>query len=323
MSYLVSALVDDVLNHLAGTAHDVINLLKTSMSASTENALDTVVFVNPMNGAVPGVYLSIDDETMLILTISSSGNTSQVLRGQKGSTAGSHSANALIYVDPAWPRWAVMSTIRDEIRSWGPQVYQVLTVPVDIATQANVMGYDLGEIQPFYRVLKVRQTPPAYIASIIGGDNGAVTSVADDRSWPEVPFHVDQAAPLSDFPSGNALFVETTSFTLPGVLHVTYAAPFDVDTAWADTTDLLADVGLKSYHLDIPAYGAAWRLLSFRQPRRLFTQMQGQPRDAQEVPALALMQAAQQFKAFRDDRLWDSERVLLETFPLEMEVGWL
>jgi len=327
VTYTVASLVDDTIEHLLGTARSQLNLLKTALLTQSTDYVDTVAMSYNLNGAVPGAYLSIGDststnpaETMTILAVNEGTNTCTVLRGQKGSTASAWPANTVIEVDPPWPRFSVMKALRDELRSWGPQVFQVKSV--DIATQTLIRGYDLGSIEPYFRVLDVLATPPP----TIGSPEYVIypSGTQSDMAWPSVPFHEIHSAPgssIGGFTSGSALIVESfNGVVVPGYLHVIYAAPFDVDDSWTESTDCIANVGLDSSDLDIPCYGAAWRLLSFRQVRRMFTNLQGQPRDAQEVPALAIAQAAQGFKALRDSRLGDAQYRLMNRFPTRMSV---
>lgn len=322
VTYTVAQLVTDTIAHLMGTTRDQLNLLENNLSLQSVNYVDTVQLTYPLGGAVVGAYISIDDETMIILNTNQASQQLTVLRGQKNSLLATHTAGAVVTVDPPFPRWTVMQALQDEIRSWGPQVFQVLTT--DIATQSQVRGYDLGMIQPFFRVLDVTMTPPPFVGQplyVVYAANGST-----DNSWPSVPFHEVQSADTTGFPSGNGLVIDTSNgLVIPGTLHVTYTAPFDVDgvrssVPWGDNSDLLADVGLDVSDLDIPAYGAAWRLLAFREVRRTFTNLQGQPRDAQEVPALAIQQAAAGFKQMRDSRLADAMFRLANRFPTRMSV---
>lgn len=319
MAFTVGQLAEDCITRLEGTAHGEKNLLKVSLSASTPDAVDTLIPQFALGGIVGGVYLSIEDETLFVMSTNDSAGTASVLRGQKGSTAAAHSTPKVIEVDPPWPRWLVMSELQAEIRSWGPQVFQVAQADIPLAN--GILGYDLGLIAPVFRVMSVRMTAPGQIADVFS-DLSQASAVAPNKEWPELEFEALLGnAPLTDFPSGSALILGTRNLSVPGVLHVTYAAPFDVDTSWTDTTDCINDVGLDQSDLDIPAYGVAARLLRYRTPRRLATQMQGQPRDAQEVPALALMQAADEFQRTRDQRLFDAQARLLTMFPMRMDFG--
>lgn len=313
----VSDLVDSTISKLQGTASDELNILGGSLSAQTPNFVDTVPFQYSLGGVVPGAQLSIDDEAMYVLAVNESVGSATVLRGQKGSTAASHTVGAIVDVDPAWPRWVVMSTLRDEIRSWGPQVFQVVSKSITIV--AGTVGYDLGYTGPIFERVRVYRDPPPWIAW--GGLPSDGYGIPDNQSWPMIPAEIRQDQSPTAFPSGNALIIKSNDLFVPSTVWVVFSAPFDVDTSWTDTTDVIADVGLDPSDIDIPALGAAWRLLSFRQPRRLLTNVADQPRDENAVPPLSLMQAAMQFKQERDSRLNDAQIRLLQRFPIEINVS--
>lgn len=316
MANQLSALVDRTLDHLKGTASEEINLLLSPLLVQATDFVDTVVFTYDIGGAVPGVMLSIDDESMYVLASDVATQSVTVLRGQQGSTAAAHSASTKIVVDPPWTRADVISILQDEVRSWGPQVFSIQTTT--IAIKAGISGYDLGDPGPVYSRVRVFRDPPPYTGQ--GGLLWQNVGVPSDQSWPMIPAELRLNQSLSDFPSGNALIIKDNGLFVPSTVWVQYSKPFSVD-GWTDTTDLIDDVGLDESDLDIPPLGAAWRLLSFRQPRRLFTQIAGQPRDAQEVPALSIMQAAMQFKEERDSRLQDAQIRLMQAFPIEINVS--
>lgn len=314
ISYLVSQLVDDTLAKLSGTASDEINILGGSgMASSTTDAQDTVSFQFPAPGCVPGVYLSIEDETLYVLGINTSSQSCTVLRGQKGSAPVSHSPGVKILVDPPWPRYAVMEELQAEIRSWGPQVFRIATKSLSV--QSGINGYDLGDTDQIYGKKAIYRDPPPYIGGF--GIPWVSSGVPSDQSWPQIPGEIRQAMPTTDFPSGNAVIIETDQLIVPSTFWVVYAKPFNVDT-WTDSTDVVGTCGVEPSDLDIAPFGAAWRMVAFRSPRRLFTQIAGQPKDEQAVPPLALMQLADQFKATRDSRLGDAEERLMRMFPLEI-----
>lgn len=317
MSYTVGNLVEETLGLLEGTASDEYNVLKTSLSAQATDFIDTVSLTYSLNGCVEGVYLSIEDEMVYVLDVNDENNSATVFRGQKNSPAVAHSANVKILVDPPWPRWVVMQTLKEEIRSWGPQVYQICTTTINM--QAGIRGYDLGDPGPVYERVRVYRDPPPFIGEIGAAWSGI--GVPSNQSWPSIPADLRQNQSTKDFPSGNALILRTNQITVPSTVWVVYSKPFDVDSQWSDDTDVVDTVGLDTSDLDIPPYGVAWRLLSFKQPRRLLTNIAGQPRDASDVPPLSLMQAALQFKETRDSRLNDAQIRLLQKFQIEVNVS--
>ncbi len=224
-------------------------------------------------------------------------------------------ANARIYVNEPFDREMILNAIISDVRSWGPQVYQVQSL--DITTIAYQLGYDLGNINPFYDVLDVRLTPPPTF------------NVVDNLDWKRVRFKVLQNQNTTDFPSGNALIL--TGQGMSGTseipiynyanytqqLHVVYSTPFTV-RGITEQSYLGADIGIDETEFDIPALGAAWRLMSGREARRATTLLQGDPGATEQVPPMYIAKVAEQFKIIRDSRLGDAEARLMRKYPWRM-----
>lgn len=300
-TYTVAKLVDRTFDLLLGSERQTINQLTSAIDSSQVSF--SVRFAPP-----PKVkdYLTVDTEIMFVTGSASASGTSStvtVIRAMKGSTAAAHDATAIVNVNPFFSRYQVRATLQDEIRSWGPQVFAVKTV--DLSSTDYVRGYDLGAIAPFFGVLDVRESPDA------------VTANVNDKDWRSVPFDLLQSAPTATFPSGQGLIITSPYgvYDSPRTFHVVYSAPFNVDSTFTDTATVLA-MGLDISDVDIPPYGAAWRLGSSREMRRLLTQAMGQVADLQEYPPGYAIRSAQEFKQFRDARLNDAKARLYSQYPL-------
>jgi hypothetical protein len=300
----VGTLLDLTREELVGDARAEFNLLGAAISSPiTYPTTAAITISNALGGITPGAYLGIDDE--LFYVWSTSGNTATVTGGWFTTTATTHTAGSVVEVNPWFPRHRIRVNMQDEIRSWGPQVFAVKTT--DISAVAGQRGYDLGAISPFYFVLRAQL------------DTTPLPGESSDESWPDVAFYVLQQAPTSDFPSGNALVLGVDIWNQPlfqvSTIHVTYAAPFDVDTSFSDTTDIVNTVGIDPSDLDIVRLGVRWRMLSAREVRRGLTESQAEPRTATEVPPMYLSQAAEAAKKLRDSRLADAQARLYAQYP--------
>ena len=144
-----------------------------------------------------------------------------------------------------------------------------------------------------------------------------LTGIVNENSWARVNYRIDKNANLTSFPSGAALFITDPLgvFDSPRTFHVTYAAPIDVDTTFEDT-DCLHVTGMDYSDIDIAPYGAAWRLASGREVRRMLTEAQGQNSDLQNFPAGYMVKAAEDFKNLRDSRLKDAIERLRAQYPI-------
>lgn len=301
----VGALVDATLGHLLGAAREEMNRLTSNIGAT-----DTTISVDfAVAGMVRGTYLGIDDEVVYVWSSTLTPSQAVVQRGMKGTVPAPHQAGALIKVNPYFTRYDVRQALKDEIRSWGPQVFAVRSADIPVAS--GIRGYDLGNIAPFYFVLQVWMSPDVALGQL------------SSNAWTEVPFHVIRSGPTTAYPSGQGLIISQAlpgatgpiASTSSGSFHIVYAAPFDVDDSFDDTTDLLTTVGVDISDLDIAPYGAAWRLVGFREVRRTFTEAQGEPSDLQAEPNMASARTADWLRQQRDSRLNDAVIRLRSQYP--------
>ena len=298
----VKYLVDRTFDLLLQSAREERNQLTANLDTAT-----TTFNVNVALGSLTrGTYLAIDDEVCYVWSAvagSGSSSTVTVQRGDKGTTAATHAAGSIIQVNPYFTRYSVKQTLKDEIRSWGPQVFQVQTADID-ATDF-IRGYDLGILGAWFYILDVTESPDAS------------TGITSDNMWASTPYKIDRAANLAAFPSGNSIYMTSPQgvFNTPRTFHITYAAPIDVDTSFNDA-DCLHITGMDYSDIDIAPYGAAWRLASGREVRRMLTEAQGQNSDLQNFPAGYMVKAAEDFKNLRDSRLRDAEERLRAQYPI-------
>lgn len=268
---------------------------------------DTSLTMQYAEVVTSGAILGIDDELIYTwnTSASSGGVTATIQRGYRNTSAAPHNAQSLVLINPYFSMHEVRECLRDEIRSWPPQVFRVMSI--DIPAKNFVEGYDLGQIT----------TPllPPYRCTI---SPDTITPGTDDLMWPTISFEVDQNANLTDFPSGNALFITAPGgiYQAPQTIHFKYASIFDVDTAFDDTVDIITDVGIDESDIDIAIYGAMWRLVQgFEARRNLFNPMSVSS-DVQGVPPGSILREADYYKTERNNRLGDAERRLRSLFPV-------
>jgi hypothetical protein len=312
-TYTVGACIQDTLTALMGSQRDELNTLSSTISPTQA----TIGFTYPLNGIVSRTYLEIEEETIYVFSVDPTGQTAVVLRGAQGTTKATHTSGVLVYVNPAFPQADIKRALQQEIRSWQPKLYQVLTTEIPLT--AAVRGYDLGALQGLITVLDVRRRSVAYATGNISASSFPPNPYGlNAEAWPRVKYEYIPSAPTVDFPSGRGLVIrELMDASIPS-LHVTYAAPFNTEIAWTDTTDLIADVGVDPSDTDLPIFGACWRLLLPKEVRRTLSYAQGQPMDEQQIPPLYTMKVASEFKAARDDRMNAAQGRLLANFPIRL-----
>lgn len=310
-TYTVGYLMDRTFDLLLGANRENLNQLTSNIGAT-----DTTIAMNyPSGQAKQGSYIAIDDEVMYVwsATDNSNGSTVTIMRGMKGTTAATHNASTVVYVNPYFTRYQVRNTLQDEIRSWGPQVFAVKST--DIAATDFVRGYDMSALNPSYFVIDVQRSPDS------------LCDVAPlDEMWPSVPFRVVRSANTTSFPSGQALMITGTDAIYDSpTFHVVYAAPIDVDSPQSPNTvpfqdsDSLAVMGMDNSDIDIAPYGAAWRLASSREVRRMLTEAMGATADLQNFPPGYMVKTAEEFKMLRDSRLADAQERLRAQYPIKRQ----
>lgn len=289
----VATEIEKVRRRLLGARKSEVNYLMADVAigATTITLEDTTVGT----GLTRGVYLGVGLELMLVRSVA--GQVATVRRGYLGTTAAAHLAGATVEIAPRFPRADILDSLKDEIISWGPDLFYV-PAPLAVTGSTSVRGYNLN-LGTFYDVLQVRRSPST-------GDTSG--------SWPKVntAWHVDRSADTASFPSGVALHLGAY---VCSNLKVVYSKPFVVST-FTEATDLVATCKLDESYLDILRYGAMWRLMSGTEATRTDTFAQGEPRSAEEVPPGHRINTASGFKKLRDQRMAEEKMRLARRWSL-------
>lgn len=290
----VATLIEETFQHLYGGYRQTLNVLNGAVNAS----VTTWTFEDTPDAIAAGSFLACDDELVYVRTVDRTAKTALVFRGQRGSTPASHADDAVVDVNPRFPRFRVKEALRADIRSWPSNVFKVTGLNLD--TSSGVAGYDLtGAPTLWYSVLEVQL-----------GDWPTADTLRTARPF----FRVNRNADTSIFASGTSIELDIAATTARD-LRVLLSAPFTV-TTWDDTTDLESDVGLPASMLDIPPLGAAWRLMTSRDIKRSFGEGQGEPRRAEEIPPGFAGSVATFLKRTRDARLSEEAARLQAAYPL-------
>lgn len=312
--YTLGQLTDDTFRQLRGTTRERVNILSANIDAPAALTQETIYLTGDVNGVTVASLLVIGTETMYVLNTNTVAQSALVIRGFDDTVPVAATSGSLVSIDPPWTRSMVQSRIKDELRSWPPQVFQVASVSIPIVQQQR--GYDLGVItSQIIHILMVTAPQPPYIGSPgywqIGG------SVDTEQANPSLEFTYDANANPVEFPSGRSITLVGTSLpTVNNNLHVVYAAPFNVDDSWSDATDMIANVGMDPRNLDIPTLGASARLLRMVSVRRAMLNVEGTSRADQDVTMQAILQAAQQFELTTQARLGDAQMQLFSDWPI-------
>jgi len=285
-----ATVIDRTLRQLLSGTVEPRNKLASSINSSATSVVTTY----PLEGLRAGQVCEIDSELMYIWATDSGTKTMTVERGFNGTTAASHTADAIITVSPRFPRAQVLEAVNDEIRDLSSPLnglFQVKTLDIDYNgsdTMINLTG----------------------VTDIIDLLNVSVRYMVDDYPVAR-KVRLVRDVPTDDFASGFALRFDQGVF--PGRLRIVYKAPYV--TASTESSDINTTGGIQDTVTDIVAIGAQIRLMSPREIKRNFTESQGDTRRAAEVPVGAVGGSISNLQRMRRDRIQSEAARLKRSYP--------
>lgn len=298
MGATVAQLIDRTRRYLGGSGKGTVNRLNGAIT----DAVETLTLEFATTGVARGSILSIDSEEMHVWDVNSSTRVVTVERGFNGTTAAAHSDAVLVEVDARFSRPAISQALLDEVRSWPADLFTVTTISLGGSTVTR--AYDLAGTS---------NTDVLAILDVLVEPDDTDPWGADS-TWRSVGYRAQRNMPTADFASGTAVFLDEVLDTSRAV-RVVYAKPF-VTSTWTDATDVETTVGLSPSMLDIPVYGASWRLVSGQEVERSNMGRQGEPRSADEVPPGTAVTTAGALKRLRDQRVAEEAARLMSYYPV-------
>jgi len=285
-----ATVIDRTLRQLLSGTVEARNKLASTIDASTT----TVVASYPLEGLRAGQILEIDSELMYIWTADTGTKNLVVERGYNGTTATAHTANALIKVNPRFPRAQVLEAMNDEMAD--------LSSPMNGLFQVKTLDIDYNGSDIMINLTGV--------TAIIDLLNVSVRYMVDDYPVAR-KVRLVRDVPTDDFASGYALRFDQGVF--PGRLRIVYKAPYV--TASTESSDINTTCGIQESVTDIVAIGAQLRLMSPREIKRNFTESQGDSRRAEEVPTGAVGGSIANLQRLRRDRIQAEAARLMRSYP--------
>lgn len=288
-------MIEDVRHHVYGGTVQETNWLNGAIASGDV----TVNLLNQIGSAATvGAIIAIDLEEMQVQ--SSSGQALTVVRGVNGTTAASHSSGATVEVLPKFSRFRIMQLINqdlDDLSSPSNGLFQVKTV--NLTFNPIIRGYDMTGVTAtdVIAVQEIRAKQPT----------GAQfwTDIRDCR--------LSRNMDVADFPSTLALFLYEDKGWPGQTMHVRYRAPF---THFANLTDDAQSVaGLPPSANDLPALGAALKIVEPREIQRNFLSAQRDPMIMETVPPGSVL------KSYQGLAMRRAERVMAEAARLERQYG--
>lgn len=239
-----------------------LNRLDVTMDATQ----DSVNLDFDPKGLANAATIAIDLEEMFVWSVN--GRSLVVERGYNGTAKVPHTEGALIYVKPKFPPFRIFNALNAVIRE--------LSSPDRGLFQVKTADVPWNPVKGFYDL------PGDVLAPIEVYYYDGLSDIHPVRQWDFVRGQEGEVVS-----SGQALRIWDG---MPGRdLRILYKAPF-VPLLSLDSD--VATTGLEPEAWDIPPLGAVYRLVPSRDIKATFTEAQGEPRRASEVPPGASRQAA-------------------------------
>jgi hypothetical protein len=290
---LASAFIDRTRRELLSGTVEQINKLATTVSSSDT----TWAFTYDLNGIQAGVWLECELEQVYVWEADKSAKTATVERAVNGTTAVAHTAPLLVGLKPRFPRISLLDNLNYELADLAASgLYRMRTLDVTYDSSGNDIP------------LAFPDTPL---------DIYAVRYESINQQWPLIrSWQLMRDQVTGDFPSGFALRL-FGSWPI-GNLRIQYKAPFGTVTALTD--DVTVTMGLPTTADDLVVLGMQMRAMAGREVKRNFTEAQGEPRRAEEVPAGAIGNSYRGLERLRQLRLIAEVARLQKRYPEVMFV---
>ena len=146
MSTNVNNLIDRIFREYLEPNDDVqyFSILRLGLSADTSDT--TVNYSNSFltseeeDALEPGAVIEINQELMLVTSLSTSAEQVTVKRAWKGTTLAEHSVDDIIRINPVFTQKAVFDTISDQIKNLYPTLFAVETIELTASTGYKILG---------------------------------------------------------------------------------------------------------------------------------------------------------------------------------------
>jgi len=289
---------------LYGGDRDNLNFL-TSPLNDTET---TIQLADGPSGVTTGSYLGINLEKLYVRAIDPTSGALTVRRGMLGSQPTGHDQDSLVYIDPLFDKWSIFRALNVEIASlsgadnglFAERAFTTMTQPVQRTYDVPAANTDLMFI------LEIRWDsygPERYWAKVDRRQYEVIRDVQTDTGTSGMSIRIEDSR---IFPG---------AFTPGRRMVVRYAAGFSpLSRNLADDASLAT--GMAATMLDIPAIGAAARLMGVRAAKRTFIERAVGSRRPSEVPAGATAQAASVLLALMNARIVSEAERLRQLWPV-------
>lgn len=286
-------LVEATRRHLFSGQNEELNRL----AGAVTNVATTMTMTYDLGGIQKGMIIAIDLEEIQVWE--TSGKIITVCsRGVNGSTAASHADLATVTVKPKFSQFRILSAINTDLSDLSAPDNGLFRIKnVTLTFSPVIQGYDMTSVT----------------SDLLGVLDVRYSMVGPEKSWPRVEkWSLLRNMSTAEFTSGTALVLYDGGF--PGrSVRVTYKAPYSSFTQLSD--DVVSVSGLQASAADIPPLGAAMRLVAPRDVKRAFSEHQGEPRRADEVPVGSATSSMRGLMMLRGARITSERSRLVAQYP--------
>jgi hypothetical protein len=290
-------MVDEVSGYLRAYSSD--QEAKTFLVSSVTDTA-TSLTVNDPDRASAGLA-EVDEELVEISAVDSVTGVATLFpwgRGQQGTTAVAHAANARVTTSPRWPRARIKRTLNEVLGGMFPDLFAVKTTQL---TATSALDTEYGLPADVRRIISMRWNFPPY-------------------GWQEISgWRMGQSGDIDQFPTGTS--VQINDDVWPGqTIHIVYAAePLPLVN---DADDYAATTGLPETSSDVLCIGAAARLVvaSDLAATQVMTVEHAQRIDGRPVGGASA--ASRYLMQLYQTRLIAERNRLIEHYPLRMRRTW-
>lgn len=272
---------------------------RNKLASTINDSVTSIVSSYEIGGIRAGTVIEVDSELMYVWEVSSGTKTAVVERGYMGTTAASHTAGAVITLNPRFGRQSLLDALNqdiDDLSSPSNGLFQV--VSTDVTYNGSDRQVDLTGASNVIDLIDVRLRYLSDDFPVIRG----------------VRLHRD--LPTTDFPSGYALTFDDDC--MAGTLRVRYKTSFVRASSLASDIQSTCKVPLSME--DILEMGVMARVMAPREIRRNFTEAQGDTRRADEVGAGMILSSVNGILRMRKERLMAEKAKLTRQYPLTTRV---
>ena len=279
MSTNIGDLVDRIYREYLEPVDSVetYSYLTSGIDASeTEISYDGNLFsVEEEDSLDAGAIIEVGQEIMYTTSLNNVSNTITVRRGQRGTTAAAHSANAIIKIQPTFPRKNVYEAVVDQIKNLYPTLFATETIELTASTGYKLLGTHGTDGDTYNYLVTPLKAISQYTDWQSGSDqtglkyNGVAIEMIDLPN-PFVFTDDTQTERTKTYTTGPDVVhaVQFVGISAGHTVFVTFKKKFIAPTAEANT---LASIGLEEEYEPIVMTGVAAQLVAGKDISKLNT----------------------------------------------------